>query len=382
MIFRRGLDMKKDKFRILNCLDNSKDKIDEINLNENEKNSLKLKMKKIINEDKKIKSRKKKNRNKIIAASVSCIIIGTCILNSESVIASMTSLGKKLESYFGKEEDSLKPYKNEVLKSVEDKGITFSLNELILNDEELVVSMMVDYNDFDFESVGIKESKADKVSVYPYAGIAITSNGQEIDITGMGGSYYYDEKNKVSNIIMNFDMANVDLEKDYNIKFNVNDMIINEWFKGEKVVKGNWTLDNNFNGKKLIEKVEVINIDKTMSIEKYGHVDYVLTEVRKTPASLVVKYNSKEPLGIIEEGEKHRYIELEFYDENGGKLDFLSKGGNSEKGLSYEYKGDKELTKIKVVPVLYEERNKLFKLIGMGFKSTKLTEEGVYIDLK
>lgn len=374
--------MKKDKFRILNGLDNSKDKIDEINLSEVEKNSLKLKMRGIINEDNKLKNIKKKNRNKIIAASVSFIIVGTCILNSENVRASMTSLGKKIESYFGKEEDSLKSYKEEVLKSVEDKGITFSLNELILNDEELVVSMMVDYGDFDFESVGIKESKADNVSVYPYAGIAITSNGQEIDITGMGGSYDYNEENKVSNVIMHFDMTGADLEKDYNIKFNVDDMVLNERFKDEKFVKGNWTLDADFNGKKLKEKVEVINIDKTMNIEKYGHVDYVLTEIRKTPASTVIKYDYKEPSEIIEDGEKHRYIELEFYDENGKKLDFLSKGGSSEKGFSYEYKGNKEFNRIKVVPVLYEERNAFLKFIGMGFKSTRLTEEEFYIDLK
>lgn len=374
--------MKKDKFRILNDLDNSKDKIDEINLSEVEKNSLKLKMRGIINEDNKLKNIKKKNRNKIIAASVSFIIVGTCILNSENVRASMTSLGKKIESYFGKEEDSLKSYKEEVLKSVEDKGITFSLNELILNDEELVVSMMVDYGDFDFESVGIKESKADNVSVYPYAGIAITSNGQEIDITGMGGSYDYNEENKVSNVIMHFDMTGADLEKDYNIKFNVDDMVLNERFKDEKFVKGNWTLDADFNGKKLKEKVEVINIDKTMNIEKYGHVDYVLTEMRKTPASTVIKYDYKEPSEIIEDGEKHRYIELEFYDENGKKLDFLSKGGSSEKGFSYEYKGNKEFNRIKVVPVLYEERNAFLKFIGMGFKSTRLTEEEFYIDLK
>lgn len=374
--------MKKDKFRILNGLDNSKDKIDEINLSEVEKNSLKLKMRGIINEDNKLKNIKKKNRNKIIAASVSFIIVGTCILNSENVRASMTSLGKKIESYFGKEEDSLKSYKEEVLKSVEDKGITFSLNELILNDEELVVSMMVDYGDFDFESVGIKESKADNVSVYPYAGIAITSNGQEIDITGMGGSYDYNEENKVSNVIMHFDMTGADLEKDYNIKFNVDDMVLNERFKDEKFVKGNWTLDADFNGKKLKEKVEVINIDKTMNIEKYGHVDYVLTEIRKTPASTVIKYDYKESSEIIEDGEKHRYIELEFYDENGKKLDFLSKGGSSEKGFSYEYKGNKELNRIKGVPVLYEERNAFLKFIGMGFKSTRLTEEEFYIDLK
>ncbi|MDZ5254284.1 DUF4179 domain-containing protein [Clostridium sp. LIBA-8841] len=374
--------MKKDKFRILNGLDNSKDKIDEINLSEVEKNSLKLKMRGIINEDNKLKNIKKKNRNKIIAASVSFIIVGTCILNSENVRASMTSLGKKIESYFGKEKDSLKSYKEEVLKSVEDKGITFSLNELILNDEELVVSMMVDYGDFDFESVGIKESKADNVSVYPYAGIAITSNGQEIDITGMGGSYDYNEENKVSNVIMHFDMTGADLEKDYNIKFNVDDMVLNERFKDEKFVKGNWTLDADFNGKKLKEKVEVINIDKTMNIEKYGHVDYVLTEIRKTPASTVIKYDYKEPSEIIEEGEKHRYIELEFYDENGKKLDFLSKGGSCEKGFSYEYKGNKELNRIKVVPVLYEERNAFLKFIGMGFKSTRLTEKEFYIDLK
>lgn len=373
--------MKKDKFRILNGLDNSKDKIDEINLSEGKKNSLKLKMRGIINEDNKLKNLKKKNRNKIIAASVSCIVIGTCLLNSENVIASMTSLGKKIESYFGKEEGALTSYKDEVLKSVKDNGIIFSLNELMLNDEELVVSMVVDYSDFNFESIGIKESKGDKVSVYPNTGIDITLEGEKVNIQGMGGEYDYDEENKLTNVFMNFDMNGADLDKEYNIKINLEQIGVKERFKEEKIVDGNWTLEANFSGKKLKDEVEVIEVNETMELEEYLYQNYILTEVRKTPASVVVKYAGEKPYRIRNKGEKVNILELIFFDENGEKLDFISKGGSSDYGFAYEYKGDKELTKIKVIPVVYEERNALLSFLGMPLKEKTLNEKAFTIDL-
>ncbi|EGT3617472.1 DUF4179 domain-containing protein [Clostridium perfringens] len=374
--------MKKDKFRILNGLDNSKDKIDEINLSEGEKNSLKLKMRGIINEDNKLKNRKKKNRNKIIAASVSCIIIGTCILNSENVIASMTSLGKKIESYFGKEEDSLKPYKEEVLKSVEDKGITFSLNELILNDEELVVSMVVDYGGFDFSSIGIKESKEDKVDVYPNMGVGITLDGKKVIVPVSGGEYDYDVDNKLTNIIMNFDMEDADLGKDYKLNINLEQIIMKEGFKEPNIIDGNWSLDTDFSGKKLKDEVEVIKLNKTMDLKEYLYQDYIITEVRKTPASVVVKYEEENTNRIRKEGEKIKHLDLKFFDENGEKLDFISKGGSSDRGFSYEYKGDKELTKVKVVPVVFEERNAFLSFLGFPMKERVLEQKEFTIDLK
>lgn len=376
--------MKKNKFKILNGLDNSKDRIEEITPSQEEKDSLKLKVRELIKEENNSKYIKRKSRNKIIVASLSCVLIGSLVLNSESVIASMTSLGKKIESYFGREDDSLRPYKDEVLKSVEDKGITFSLNELILNDEELVVSMMVDYGDFDFESVGIKENKANKVSVCPNTFTTITSsNGINFNTSGMGASYDYEHENEITNMIMYFDMTGVDLDKDYNLRVSLEDMLLDQYILGEdKHIEGNWSLDVDFNGKKLKDKLEIIKIDKTMNFEKYGYMDWILKEVRKTPASIVVKLNSKESTDFINNEDKHRYIDFEFYYENGEKIDFISKGGNSEKGLSYEYRGEKEVNKIKVVPVLYEERNSFFKLIGMHFKSRKLNEEEFYINLK
>ncbi|ELC8443843.1 DUF4179 domain-containing protein [Clostridium perfringens] len=376
--------MKKNKFKILNGLDNSKDKIEEITPSQEEKDSLKLKVRELIKEENKSKSINRKSRNKIIAASLSFVLIGSLVLNSESVIASMTSLGKKIESYFGKEEDSLKPYKEEVLKSVEDKGITFSLNELILNDEELVVSMMVDYGDFDFESVGIKGSKANKVSVCPNTFATITSsNGINFNISGMGASYDYEHENKITNMIMYFDMTGAELDKDYNLRISLEDMLLDQYILGEdKQIEGNWSLDVDFNGKKLKDELEIIKIDETIEFEKYGYMDWELKEVRKTPASIVVKLNNKESTDFINSEDKYRYVDFEFYDENGEKIDFISKGGNSEKELTYEYKGEKEFNKIKVVPVLYEERNSLFKLIGMHFKSRRLNEEEFYIDLK
>lgn len=370
--------MRNNKFDILNGLDNSNDNIEEVEVSNEEKEALKIKMRTIIRKENK---KKKKIRNKIIAASVSCIMLGSFVLNSESVIASMNNIGKKIESYFGKEEGTLKSYKDEVLKSVEDKGIKFSLNEIMLNDEELVVSMMIDYSNFDFESISIKKNKENKVSVYPNTGIEITLDGEKVNISGMGGEYDYDSENKVTNAFMSFDMNGAELDKDYNIKVNLEQIVVKERFKEEKLVEGNWTLDSNFSGKKLKNEVEVIELNETIELEEYFYQNYILNEVRKTPASIVVKYNQEKPYRIRNKGEKVNILELMFFDENEEKLEFLSRGGSSETGFSYEYKGDKELTKINVIPVVYEERNALLNLLGMPLKEKILNEKAIIIDL-
>lgn len=373
--------MKKDKFNILNGLDNSKDKIEEVKVSEEEKEVLKNRMRGLIKEGKGKKSNNKKFRKRIIAASVSAILIGGVVINSESVIASINNMGKKLESYFGKEEDSLKPYKEEVLKVIEDKGIKFSLNELILNDEELVISMTVDYGDFDFSSVDIKEKNVDNVDVYPHTGVSITLDGKEVEVNGVGGSYDYDEDNRVTNIIMYFDMKGANLEKDYNLKIYLETIGMKEGFKSEKRVDGNWTLDTDFSGKKLKDEVEVIDLNEVMDLDEYLYQDYIITEARKTPASVVIKYEEENPHRIRKEGEKFNHLDLIFFDEDGEKLDFISKGGGSDSGFAYEYKGDKEITKVKVVPVVFEERNALLRFLGFPMKERVLEEKSFEINL-
>lgn len=350
-------------------------------MSKEEKEDLKKRMRGLIKEEGSKKKHNKGFRKRVMATSVSAILLCGLAVNSESVIASMRNFGKNIENYFGKEENSLKPYKDGVLKSVDDKGIEFSLNELILNDEELVVSITIDYNDFDFNSIEIKENKEKNVDVYPGAIASITLDGKEVDVPGCGGSYDYDVENKITNVVLNFDMEGADLSKDYNIKIDIPYMSMKEGFKDAKIVEGNWTLDTGFNGKKLMDEVEVRESDQNIDVDKYLYQDYKITEIRKTPVSTVIKYAEEDPNRVRKEGEKFNHLDLRFFDENGEKLDFISKGGSSDRGFAYEYTGNENLTKVKVVPVVFEERNALFRFFGMSMKEVVLEDKAFEVDL-
>lgn len=61
----------------------------------------------------------------------------------------MNNIGRKIENFLYKEEDSFEKYKKDILEVSEDKGIKFMLHEVMLDDEELYISASVDYNKFD-----------------------------------------------------------------------------------------------------------------------------------------------------------------------------------------------------------------------------------------
>lgn len=134
----------KNEFNMLNDIKNEVDNIEEVLLTEDEKKKMTSRVIKKLN-----KPRKKANRKAVIAASLAVALTGVFALTNEDVIAQINSVGRRIESFFEKEDDSFEKYKKDIIQVVEDKGIKFMLHEAMVDDEELYISASVDYNDVD-----------------------------------------------------------------------------------------------------------------------------------------------------------------------------------------------------------------------------------------
>lgn len=332
-----------NQFDMLNEVNNDIDNIEEVILSDEEK-------KKISNRAiKKIKkSNKGFNKKGIIAATLALALTGSLVLTNENVLAQINSIGRKIESFLRQEDDSFKQYKKDIMQVSEDKGIKFMLNEVLLDDEELYISASVDYKGFDRST--LKTKYDGDLNIIPSAAdpkFEISLNGEKLDVTGAGGSYEYNDDGTVD-MLLKLDMKNVDLNKVYDIKLEINTMETQPDYKDHEFIAGNWILEFKVDGNAMSKEMRIIEINKDIDLEYKGmKIPVTIDELRISPISIRLKYK-EDP---IERMENNMYLDFKFLDENDKTIDFISQGGNLD-GLSYKYIIDREIHKIKVVPII------------------------------
>lgn len=311
---------------------------------------------------------KMKNNKKIIAAAmVGFALVGTIGLTNENVLASVNNIGKTIESFFDKNEEVLKIYKEDILREVEDKGIKLMLHEVAIDDSEILISASVDYSKFNNEEFGIKNGADTKIIPFQMVEYAITQNGKNVMGSHSGGQYQYNE-NKTVDMLLSVGIADVDNKGDYEINLSVNKMLAQLGFFKEVEIEGNWNIDFVVNGDEIKADMLVHDINEEINIQNDG-IDYKinLEELRVTPLSMRLHYNYNR----ISEGNKG--VVLKVLDENGKEVDFISGGGNDE-GSLYRYIIDREIKEITIIPGIakygkldtdftyYEEKGKTIKL--------------------
>lgn len=136
----------KNKYELFNKIDIKDDYYETYTLSENEKENL---FNNLIKDIKIEKETNKKSYKKVAVASILCLSISTVILSNDKVWALVENIGKQIESYLGKEENEYSGYKVQVDKTCEDKGIKLGLHEVLLDDGNILLSMNLDYSNFD-----------------------------------------------------------------------------------------------------------------------------------------------------------------------------------------------------------------------------------------
>lgn len=355
-----------DKYKVLNNEKIQFDRYNEVKT-DNEK------MKNIIKS--KLKSRKQINK-KLIAASISAtLVLGSVALSKDTTWAYIDILVNHIESFLGKDYSEFDKYKFEGNQSIEKNGLVLNLGDVMLDDGELIISLSMDYSNFDFKENGI--NKKDLMPDLP-----IVTMG-DISFPGQGGGIMpRDVKDKKKKeFLYRLDLTRIDTDgdgivdtdfeildnleknKDYNLKIQFKDFDIGEskTEKGLLLSKslGDWEFNTTLNSSNISNDIKVINIDKTIDTsEGNKKCKLKISEIRISPVSSKVKME-------VEGNTSDEYF-LSIKDNNGkilNKASGVTSGGIS--GISnntvyenFEFNGTEK--KIIITPIVYSDNKEKY----------------------
>lgn len=292
---------------------------EEYTLSEIEKKSIKKRL---------IKKLKKRHwiSIKTLSAVASLALISMIAVNSNFALANIPIIGEKLEAFVYSQAGTLTNYKTIIGDSVEDNGVKVTLNEVILDEGQLLIS-----------STFHKELENDDLAYNWFSNIDIYIDGQKIELGGGGGPTEITES--YINYFWAADIGQIDLQKEKAIRIVFNNL---ERSDSEKIVKGKWSFKFDASGENLMANSKKIPIHHSFTLENGQYIeveDLILTPVS---SKLVFKMNN------IQEDV---YFKIE--NEHGEEIQ-----GTNGKYSGYEnynrfaaIKG----SKVKIIPVLLKE---------------------------
>ncbi|MDU4935112.1 MAG: DUF4179 domain-containing protein [Peptostreptococcaceae bacterium] len=366
----------KNKFKMFNDTKIDESDYGDFNLSEKEKEKIKYRMISKINKD------KKNYKKYITVASASLVIIGCMAFTNESTLAYIELIGERIEKFLGRDTQEFKGYKVSINETKEVGGLKINLSELMLDDGQMILSLNLDYSNFDLKKLGIdKDSLIPKISAIEvndlvYIGAACSTSNKKVkgenqinylikysltDIDTDGdkiGDTPYEvldniEENKDYKIKVNFKTLS------YNTKNNIGNIVGNGGSdKGDSYYVGeyplNLTFETTLNGKNIMANTTVKKLNKKININE-DNVKGLLTieEVRISPVSVKIKYNFNG-----EHESNMSAVSVMVVDEKGNNL-FSSATGTGEGDMSYtraEYELNGDEKKIIITPTVYDEK--------------------------
>ncbi|WP_315168058.1 DUF4179 domain-containing protein [Metaclostridioides mangenotii] len=320
------------------------DSYEEVNVNkELIKSTVKSKLNKVNNKYK-----------KVLVASISVLVIaGGLFTFRQPVYANIYKVMYDIKNALGLE-FNLDEYKTVVGKSISKNGLTITLNEVILDEDELIVSTTYKYD---------KELKHEYISCDP----VIYVNGKSTMLSGYGNAIATDKKTTERVITYRLEES---LKSDIDIKL----VYLNPTYfenNKEKVIKGRWQFNFKISSDELAIDTKTMDLnesfdlgeDETMTLKKY----------RTNILGTKIIYNRK-----IHNDEYIFYdIKLVGKDDLGNDVEFYFKSTNDKEGKLILNKLDKNLnekaTKLTLTPYAAKQANtgdkmnSNFKQIGEEF---------------
>ncbi len=311
----------KDLFKELNDENIDFEQFEEQSLTDLEKKRIKYRIKK------KVKGRRS-IPVKMLSAIATLGLVSIIAVNSNFALANIPIIGEKLEAFVYSHVGTLTDYKTIIGDSVEDNGVKVTLNEIILDDGQLLIS-----------STFHTKLKGDDLAFNWFSDIDVYIDGQLIKMGGHGGPQEITES--YIHYFWAADIGKMDLQKEKAIRIVYNDL---RKSNSEKMMKGNWKFNFKASGENLIANTKRIPLHHRFSLENGQNV--IVEELVLTPISSRLVYKmeniSKDVFFKIENehGEEiQALMAQQFHYENYNRFVALEGG------------------KIKIIPVSYKERN-------------------------
>ena len=192
--------MKNDIYDLLNDIDNQIDTFENVDITSNDLKNWKQSF-----TSKKKASAKKHTWKKYVAAAAAFVLIlgGSCAPVRQNVYAQSQQIMESLSTLLGVKED-LSPYSTVVGKSVSKNRITVTLNEVILDGHNLIISYKTQVKDAaTLKNLNLKTIDALLIDT------DITINGKSIVESSGSSSYAIDKLTSISESEINLDDSSV-----------------------------------------------------------------------------------------------------------------------------------------------------------------------------
>ncbi|EGT3616805.1 DUF4179 domain-containing protein [Clostridium perfringens] len=315
---------KEDKiYELLNDVKINLDEYSVEELNEIESKKIKKGLNKKIN----IKKGFKKKR--IIAAST-VAVLGFTLLNTNVGVYALDSIGTmayNISEALGIDRE-LNDYKTVVDQVKVKNGISVKLDEVILNNDELIVSYI---------------AKSDEKITKEYGTInlfgSIWINGKSIELSASGSSEKIDDN--TVRCMTTYDLGDKNFKGDIDVKIKFYSAMISGT-ENEKVnkdeeiipkeVRGPWTFKFKTNGNELSIKTNEFVLDNSFDLPNGQKV--TLDKMTRNDIGCKIYYSK----GEVPEGEEYRSYDmlLKGIDNNGKEVSFYLSKGSNEGGILVE----------------------------------------------
>lgn len=264
--------------------------------------------------------KKRRKRNKIISLSISAFILSNLIFFNTTSFASVKDFFIGIASYFGVSND-LDEYKATIGSSVSDNGYTVTVNEALVNGNELIVSTTIKSDSGPISS---------DIELHP----SILINGEEIRYDS--DEMYEYEDNTTINSVGTYRFKE-ELVGDLEVELQYKPFLI----KGDSEVdkaKGSWNFAFNVDADALesssviVELDEVITLNSEIEVELKEYKSNSFSTTIETSVGGDVSSYEVKLIGVDNLGNKIEFIinKLSLDENNMGYLSFGLDTENSE----------------------------------------------------
>ncbi|NRY59235.1 DUF4179 domain-containing protein [Clostridium beijerinckii] len=305
--------MKNNIYSVLNDASINLDEYKKEDFNDIEKKLLKKNIRKSIK-----KSRKQNVGRKIIAAAAIITVLTGMSFGNAGVyaISKINLFNESISSFLGIEKN-LEDYNTVINKSVTDNGVTVKLNEVVLDDNELLIS------------TNISADRILKNYEFWYGEMTLYINNKEVKCTGESGSL----KQLDNYTTQQLAECDLDLIKDMDLSGNLNIKIIYSKMKIDDSddIDGTWKFEFKTSEDKLKFDTKTVNLDYEFDIQngdKYIFEKYTGNALgQKIYGKTIDNSETKETYNILLKG----------YDDLGNKVVFdIPRGTKDEFVLKYD----------------------------------------------
>ncbi|QNG58305.1 DUF4179 domain-containing protein [Bacillus sp. PAMC26568] len=374
----------KNEYELLNSAVANEEEYEEIVLSDSDKKKLKKTFKR------KTKPAIKKIGRPLFAAVIAIAAISPVLLSNEMVWASVLKLGQRIETFMNIPDDRFTGYKKSVNQTVENQNIKVTLNEIMLDDGQLLLSLNVNANHLDKTALGIeKESIISpgelKIKIGEIEFFDSSQSIQREENRNEDGSWNYlytsnldradtDSDGKIDSEHYTI-LDKIDHKNDFDIDVIFSSMEFEKGKAGNSIsggkysdsfgdIKGNWAFHTDVNGSKIISDTQVYRLDKTIPIkDKLAEGILTIKEVRVSPVSIKMYYS----IEYTKDNDQNTNIEIgvDVEDDNGNHIPGVYTGSGTDKDVEMhaEFPIDKGIQKIKIIPHVTDRENESSQIL-------------------